>query len=351
MADEPFQAKFKTLEQIRAGGAIGNLQEGIVIDTHGVTARLIAWPGVGFQTEAVHVLTLRPGDESAFYAYTLAEEAMLCLSGQGEAHLRGAWRPVSPGDIAYFPEGVPHALRNPSANSEDLFVITQITPPQFDLYEPPGYYNRAEGTLNRSAIYRATINAPKGQVPTSSMAYRDDQPEVRWQSLSLSEIRTGGGLFNVYSGTPFPGLGIPANLVLWPGSGTRMAGFNYALAPAGAADAMHVHPVSDECLIVWEGICEGYTADGYTDTGSPDFWNSRQSSFVALDTYDVILAPCGVLHGHRSTATPSVLGGFASPPQLDLLIGNPYYDHGVFTKAGSQRLDTDAVPGLGDLRN
>jgi hypothetical protein len=62
-------------------------------------------------------------------------------------------------------------------------------------------------------------------------------------------------------------------VILWPGVGTRTAGFNVALAPPQAADRMHIHPVSDECLVVWEGACEGYTARGYSG-----------SQFVALDT-------------------------------------------------------------------
>ncbi len=64
MAEERFQAKYRTMEEIRHHGAIGNLQDGITIDTHGVTARLVAWPGTGYQTESVHVLTLHPGEES-----------------------------------------------------------------------------------------------------------------------------------------------------------------------------------------------------------------------------------------------------------------------------------------------
>jgi uncharacterized cupin superfamily protein len=350
MAEERYQARFMSREQIRAGGAIGNLQDGLSISTHGVDTRLIAWPGNGYQTESVHVLTLHPGDESTAYAYTLAEDALLCLAGRGEGLQRGDWRALAPGDIAYFPEGVAHALRNPSANSDDLHVVTQITPPQFDLYEPAGYYDRAQGTLNLTAIYRATLNAPHQVMPRSEMALHDTEPDCRAEHLSLEEVRRSGALFNVYLGTPFPGLGIPAHLVLWPGVGCRTAGFNYALAPAGATDAMHAHPVSDECLIVWEGVCEGYTAHGYSDSGAVDFWTGRKSSFVALDTYDVVLAPCGVLHGHRSLDTPSVLGGFASPPQLDLLIGLPSYADGVFTRAEVEVLDTSTVPGLDQLR-
>jgi quercetin dioxygenase-like cupin family protein len=339
VADERYQAKFRTRAEIRARGAIGNLQDGPTITTHGLATRLIAWPGNGFQTEAVHVLTLPPGTACDPYAYTMAEEAMLGLAGSGEVLLRDQWRQLQAGDVAYFPEGVVHAVRNPADAAEELVLVTQITPPQFDLYETAGFYDRAQGTLNLPTIFKATLNAHRVDLPTSQMAFHDDDSGARVQNLAAPDVRHGGALFNVYLGTPFPGLGLPAQLVLWPGAGTRTAGFNFALAPAHATDNMHVHPVSDECLVLWEGECEGYTADGYA-----------RSEFIALETYDVILAPCGVLHGHRSVATPSVLGGFASPPQLDLLIDGAYYENGVFSQATFERLDTAAVPGLDLLR-
>ena len=340
MAMEQYQAKFKTREQIRLGGAVGNLQDGPTISVHGLSSRLVAWPGNGFQTESVHVLTLAPGTESEPYAYTMAEEAMLCLTGEGEVLLRGSWRSLRPGDIGYFPEGSPHAVRCPAGATEDLIVVTQITPPQFDLYEQAGFYDRAQGTLNLTTIFKATLNARRADMPRSQMAPQESEPEVRAQNLPFDEVRKEGAIFNVYLGTPFPGLGLPAQLVLWPGVGTRTAGFNYAMAPAWATDNMHIHPVSDECLVLWEGECEGYVASGYGG-----------AEFIELATYDVILAPCGVLHGHRSTAGPSVLGGFASPPQLDLLIDGGFYDNGQFSQGTFVSFDTSSVPGLTALRN
>jgi quercetin dioxygenase-like cupin family protein len=340
MAAEQFQARYRTLEEIRSAGSVGNLQDGAEITTNGVSTRLIAWPGNGFQTESVHVLTLRPGDESNIYTYGMAEEAMLCLSGSGEVLLRGSWQQIQPGDIAYFPETVAHAVRNPVGSTEGLVLVTQITPPQFDLYEEAGFYNRAQATLNQSAIFKATINAPGAEIPQHRMDYHQTGPDVRAEHLAPGDVRTGGAMFNVYSGTPFPGLGLPAQLILWPGAGTRTAGFNFALAPAGATDRIHIHPVSDECLILWEGVCEGYVADGY-----------RGSQFIPLDTYDVILAPCGVLHGHRSTDAPSVLGGFASPPQLDLLLDADLYRDGAFAPAAFQPADLAQIPGLVELHS
>ena len=139
MVEEKWSARFRSYDEISSHGAIGNLNDGIEITTQDVRTRLMAWPGNGFQTESVHVLTLAPGEESARYNYDMADEAMVCFKGQGEVYLRGEWVQIEPGDIAYFPERVSHAVRNPRENSRDFVLVNQICPPQFDLYEPAGY--------------------------------------------------------------------------------------------------------------------------------------------------------------------------------------------------------------------
>ena len=58
MVADALRARYRTHDEIRASGAIGNLGQGVEITTHGVSTRLIAWPGTGYQTEAVHVLDL-----------------------------------------------------------------------------------------------------------------------------------------------------------------------------------------------------------------------------------------------------------------------------------------------------
>ncbi|MGI8486349.1 MAG: hypothetical protein ACR2OU_19085 [Thermomicrobiales bacterium] len=79
MVDGAYREWNRSHEEIRNRGAMGNLNRGIEIKTHGVNTRLIAWPGNGFQTQSVHVLTLKPGDASERYTYGMAEEALLCL--------------------------------------------------------------------------------------------------------------------------------------------------------------------------------------------------------------------------------------------------------------------------------
>lgn len=93
VAEERVQAEYRKAAEIRAGGAIGSLVEGVELDVHGVPIRLVAWPGIGSQTEAVPVLTLHPGANSSAYTSHVSEEAMVCLAGRGEVNLRGAWWP------------------------------------------------------------------------------------------------------------------------------------------------------------------------------------------------------------------------------------------------------------------
>jgi gentisate 1,2-dioxygenase len=329
MALPKYQAKFFTHDQIRKRGAVGNLNEGVVIRTQGVHTRLIAWPGNGYQTESVHVLTLKPGESSSTYAYSLAEETMLCAAGCGEVFLLGKWTRVAAGDVAYFPEGVAHAVRNPAGNTQDFVLVTQIAPPQFDLYAEAGFYHVGMGVMNFDAACHAGLNADSGtlQAPLA-MQYRETEPEAHAWNRSPESVRREGALFNVFKGADFAALGIPARLVIWPGAGSRMAGFNFAFSPRAEADFIHTHPVSDECLILWAGKGRGFMGEEWFE----------------LDTLDCLLAPCGVLHAHWGAET--FWGGFASPPQIDLICKTPYYKDGVIRGGGFSELVYPKSPGL-----
>lgn len=54
--------------------------------------------------------------------------------------LRGDWVTLRPGDMAYFPAGVAHAIRN--ASQHRAYLVNQICPPQFDLYIDAGCTTR-----------------------------------------------------------------------------------------------------------------------------------------------------------------------------------------------------------------
>ena len=124
MVDAAYKAMNRTAEQIRRHGAIGNFAEGVEIPIHGVRTRLIAWPGNGFQTESIHVLTLAPGDESPLYRYQMSEEGLLCLKGTGEVFLRGQWVNIEAGDIVYLPDNALRGVRNPATNAAACVLAT-----------------------------------------------------------------------------------------------------------------------------------------------------------------------------------------------------------------------------------
>ena len=325
------RARYRTPQQIRSEGAIGNLFDGPTITAHGLHTRLLAWPGTGYQTQAVHVTDVQPGQQSDQYTYDLAEEAILCRHGVVEVWLKDQWVTLRPGDIAYFPAGVEHQIRNSADSSEPAIVVNQICPPQFDLYSDSGYYNSQLGVMNFDSIAKAVINAVPVTPPTlDEMTFNHDQSEVRASSLTPAEVRSHGAVFNVLEGVAFTGIGLPMRLVMWPGAGTRLTGFNYAYTGLGVADVIHKHPVSDEFLVMW--------------SGSGQFFGEA-FGWVDAEENDVMLAPCGVAHGHRSTdgRGPSMMGGFASPPQLDLLIPSPLYDNGKFPHPAVSELTRDEM--------
>lgn len=350
MTDESLHARYRSPAQIRTGGAIGNIFDGPQVVIHGLRTLLLAWPGTGFQTESVHLTVVEPGQSTsstgpptvggavvdgetgddtadrapATYTYDLAEEALLCRHGEVQVWLRDSWVTLRAGDIAYFPAGVAHAIRNVSDRT--AYLVNQICPPQFDLYADAGLYNPTWGVMDEQAMAKAKLNSTRIDVDElDEMTWRDDQGAVRAQNLATAEVAARGALFNVLEGSAFSGIGLPMRLVLWPGAGTRMVGFNYAYCGPGVTDTIHTHPVSDEFLVMWSGAGQFYVGDlGWVDAAAGD----------------VALAPCGVMHGHRSTDErgPSMMGGFASPPQLDLVIPTDYYDDGRFEHPQPSRL-------------
>jgi gentisate 1,2-dioxygenase len=320
MVDDAYKAMNRTHEQIRLHGAIGSFNEGIEVPVHGIRTRLIAWPGNGFQTESVHVLTLVPGDESPTYRYQMSEESLLCLKGAGEVFLRGQWASVQAGDLAYFPDNAPHAVRNPPANTADFVLISAISPPSFDLYEPAGFYERKRQTIDFDAAERARQGiTPAHLSPANEMRFSATHPELRAWSLSVEEIRRAGALFSYYSGAAFSGLGGEMRLILWPGYGVLKTGFHSAFDAPRPGTNEHRHPVSDEVLCCFENRGLLYCDDRWLEVGANE----------------CVMAPCGVTHGAipSDTATQPYwsVGGFAAPPQLDVyLLDEKLFKDGVF---------------------
>jgi quercetin dioxygenase-like cupin family protein len=332
---ESYWERYLPHTQIQQNGAVSNLGDGIPITTHGVDTRPIAWPGNGFLTESVHVLTLEPGQESETWAYDMAEQAMVCFKGKGQIYLRGQWLDVEPGDIAYFPFSAERAVRNPQGNQNDFVLVTQITPPQLDLYEASGFYDSMNKVMNFEAINYAKINTKRVQYATDNeMDFHDSHPEVRAWNLTNDEIRRGGALFNAFYGGPLTGLvqgGSNSSsmlLILFAGFGTGATGFNFCYMSRGMTADIHTHPVSDECVINWWG-------------GNPVWLGDR---WLTSESFDCLLAPCGVRHGGyipKDAPQGMLVGGLAAPPQLDLLINSGYYKDGKFKRPPFARLTVD----------
>jgi quercetin dioxygenase-like cupin family protein len=260
---DSYRAWYRSAAEIRAEGAIGSLMQGIEVEIHGVSTRIIAWPGNGFQTESIHVLTLSPGQEMEMHAYGMAEEAMICLKGGGEAYVRGEWVPLNPGDLAFYPPNVPHAVRAAASAERDLVMVTAISPPAFDLYADAGFYNVQYGVINEEAAFFAHQNAVPGTLsPEQEMRYWDTAPGVRPWNLSVEEIVSGGALFTIFRGAKIDVIDAPMVFVLWPGYGARSTGFHFATGEAGLTTAVHAHPAADECVVMWGGgPASAYCAD------------------------------------------------------------------------------------------
>src|SRR5262245_18540276 len=335
MEIETYWERYLTHTQIRQNGALTNLGDGIPITTHGIDTRPIAWPGNGFQTESVHVLTIEPGKESDHYAYDMADEAMMCFKGKGQVYLRGQWLDVEPGDMAYYPATAERAVRNPAENQDNFVGVTAISPPQFDLYTPAGFYDPVHKVMDFEAIEFAKINTQRVRYsPANEMAFHDSHSEVRAWNLDNDEIRRGGALFNAFYGGPLSGLVSGGGgsssmlLILFAGFGTGATGFNFAALQPGMTAEIHTHPVSDECVVNWWGGGQLWLGDRW----------------IPGESYDCALAPSGVRHGGFVPKDAEQIyfpGGFAAPPQLDLLINSGYYKDGKFTRPPFARLKVD----------
>jgi quercetin dioxygenase-like cupin family protein len=319
-----FRPGAMSIDRIRAVGTIPNLNQGIEIDIHNVSTRLIAWPGQGMVEGAIHLLTLEPGDKTGTYTYQVSEESLECIQGKGEVFLHGEWVTIEPGDVAYFPENVPHAIRN-RGKSGDFVLIASITPPQLDLYEPSGLFDDASGTFSEAKIDQLEASSKPGNLTAlTDLKYRNTHPKMRAWNLDNATIRKKGALFNIFYGARFEGIGVPMVIVLFPGFGTRNAGLHTGILPKGKGADAHTHPMSDDCIIYLQGKGNA-TIDGKS---------------VDLSAFDAVAAPVLVPHGAGGPPPErSVMSGYGAPPQQELYERQGYVKDGKFIRPKFERLE------------
>jgi quercetin dioxygenase-like cupin family protein len=313
-----------SIERIRQVGTIPNLNQGISIRVNSIATRLIAWPGQGMVEGAIHLLTLAPGDDSGLYTYPVSEEAVECLKGKGEVYLWGKWVTIEPGDVAYFPEGVQHGIRNKN-QSGDFVLVSQITPPQLNLYEDSGLFDSKAGKFSQDMIDELEASSEPGKLTEITDArFRETNPTMRAWNLDAPTIRKKGALFNIFYGAPFDGIGVPMLIILFPGYGTRNAGLHTGILPKGSAAHAHTHPISDDCVIYLQG------------RGNVEI--NGQS--VSLNPLDVVAAPILVPHGGGEPAPErAVLSGYGAPPQQELYEGQGYLKGGKYEWPKFERLE------------
>ena len=324
MGTASYLAQNRSREEIRRSGAVFNLNYGVETVIHGIHTRLVIWPGVGVTESSLHLLTVRPGDESTEYALGMSDEAMVCLSGKGEALLRGEWAQVEAGDVVYFPAGVRHALRNAKASGKDFILASCISPPNLDVYSGTGFISAETRQFNFDVIDLAVKNAQArgsslGPLPPNETRFNESSPHLRAWNLEPDDVRRHGALFNIYKGAKSPVV-VPLRLILWPGhGGSGLVGYNCVVHQPNQLFDIHVHPVSPERIICIKGKGLFYL----------------ENAWIEAAENDVLVAPSGVHHGTAGsdkTEDTFVCAGFATPPQLDLILASGFYKDGTFER-------------------
>jgi len=109
--------------------------------------------------------------------------------------MRGEWVQTEPGDIAYFPERIPRALRNPRGNPRDLVLVSQICAPQFDLYEPAGYCDRAHDKMKFDPIEKAKKDAALDNLSADNELHYSDG--CRWYCCFSQDTESAVAVFTM----------------------------------------------------------------------------------------------------------------------------------------------------------
>ena len=125
-------------------------------------------------------------------------------------------------------------------------------------------------------------------------------------------VQKYGGKFNIKEGETWtmPN-GHVCHFVVNPKIGVRNVNIVTGFHEPGKEFAPHVHPLSEEILLVFSGKGECFLGD----------------KWIPCEAGDIVYAPPGVYHGTRNPAEntePFVTLGIATPPQLDLYMRAGY---------------------------
>jgi len=120
------------------------------------------------------------------------------------------------------------------------------------------------------------------------------------------KVKLKGGVFNIASGYSWKEReGLDVNLILTPKIGSCMLGVSSGYHQPGEGFEPHVHPISEELLIVFRVKGEIYL----------------ENKWIPVEEGDIVYAPPGIKHGTRNPKNNKeifITIGCASPPQLDL---------------------------------
>lgn len=127
------------------------------------------------------------------------------------------------------------------------------------------------------------------------------------------KARAEGAIYNLFKGDSswIEPAGIEVHLVLTPRVGPRNMGMTFGVHQPGQGMGPHVHPLSEEILIVYRGTGEMYLKDRW----------------IPVKEGDVVYAPPGIYHGTRNPEGNTDIFmtiGCGAPPQLDLYQRSDY---------------------------
>jgi len=314
--NDPARAHNRTVQEIRARGAVFNINHGIEIEEgKNCVTRLIGWPGNGTRMVSFHLLTHRLNGEYAMESHPISEESIICIRGRGEVNLGRGWVEVEAGNAIYVPAGLTHATRNAPGSAEDFVLLSYHCPPAMEYYEKIGLFK--DGDYNHLAIDQAMLVAEPGNVPSECVMKANDLGgDERGEFKGAGEVSRTGGVFNIFRGAMFTGYGSPMRFLLWPGSGTRLIGQHVAFHDPGTAFKPHIHPISEDAILAIDGLGQGYL----------------ESRWIDVVPGDIIYAPAGVKHGtgNKSRDKVFIASGCASPPQFELYEKAGYLKDGKF---------------------